>query len=147
MPLDLNSSFKSSCPIFNVVSGSPHQRVKKAGALWAKRVLNQGNGTENFDWALCSLDSERLTMFNCCTTPAGKRISTTKIATERSPGTRVYVVTATKGTIPGTIISDSSLFMSPGGKNFQRVSSVVLDRQVGKCCGTCRAKDTLKIST
>ena len=147
MLVDFNAFSKPSCSVFDVVTSAPPQRFNKAGTLWAKGLLNQDNETQSFDWALCSLDPERINMVNCRTTPAGKRICPTKIATERSPGTSVYVVTATKGTIPGKILSDRSLFMSPGGKKFQRVCSVVLDRQIGEFCASRIARDMLKSST
>lgn len=145
--LDPDSSLQLPRSKFDVVASAPARRINSAGVPWAKRSLSQNSESQNVDWALCSLDAKRINMVNCCTTPSGKKICPTRITTSLSPGTTVYVVTATKGTIPGKIASNDALIMSPGAKRFQRGCSAVLDRHIGEFRALRRVADILKKSS
>ncbi|KAG8532296.1 uncharacterized protein KY384_003937 [Bacidia gigantensis] len=95
-PDDLKLASSVDCSMFDVVVGTPPQRIHNAGAPRAKRVLSHENKFQSYDWALCSLDPERIAVANGYATPGGKRIYPDKIAANSSLVTNVYVITASR---------------------------------------------------
>lgn len=110
-----------------------HASLGTIGLLQHKRlfVQNSDERHQDLDWALCSIERNKLQLGNAVLLPDGSILSPRSISQNDPTDTVVWANTGS-GVVRGFVMGDYSLVALPGSKSFQRMWMVVLDRVVGE---------------
>lgn len=121
-------------PIESSQSAIHHRTSGLIGTLYRKRLLPQDSqpSSGNMDWALCTIDQNKMRLSNNLLFPNGKILYPRNIAQDDPMDQAVIIHTNPTGIINGCVIGDHSLVALPGSKFFQRMWIVVLERNVRK---------------
>ena len=103
------------------------------GTLHGKRDSREhSEGSWGLDWALYTIDRNKMHLSNTVFLPNGNILLPRNIAQKDPCDMAVVIHTGTTGIVNGSIIGDYSLVALPGSRFFQRMWIVILDRPIRK---------------
>ena len=121
-------------PIESSQSAIHYRTLGPIGTLHRKRLLPKASqpSSGDMDWALCTIDRNKMRLSNNLLLPSGNIFCPRNIAQSDPTDMTVIIHTGPTGIVNGCIVGDYSLVSLPGRKFFQRMWIVVLERYVRK---------------